>query len=53
MILGAWEEDLEDELSRHLPPDRREAWGPSDMSSAIHLSKSPDNWQFCTMRIQQ
>lgn len=33
MILGAWEEDLEDELGRHLPPDRREAWGPSDMSS--------------------
>ena len=33
MILGAWEQDLEDELSRHLPPDRREAWGPSDMSS--------------------
>ena len=33
MILGAWEEDLEDELARHLPPDRREAWGPSDMSS--------------------
>ena len=33
MILGAWAEDLEDELSRHLPPDRREAWGPSDMSS--------------------
>jgi len=33
MILGAWEQDLEDELARHLPPDRREAWGPSDMSS--------------------
>ena len=33
MILGAWEQDLEDELSRHLPPDRRESWGPSDLSS--------------------
>ena len=33
MILGAWEEDLEEELARHLPADRREAWGPSDMSS--------------------
>jgi hypothetical protein len=33
MILGAWAEDLEDELARHLPADRREAWGPSDMSS--------------------
>ena len=33
MILGCWEDDLEDELARHLPADRREAWGPSDMSS--------------------
>jgi hypothetical protein len=33
LILGAWLEDLEDELSRHLPPDRREAWGPADLSS--------------------
>ena len=33
MILGLWEEDLEDELSRHLPADRREAWGPADLSS--------------------
>jgi hypothetical protein len=33
MILGAWEQDLEDELARHLPPDRSEAWGPSDLSS--------------------
>ena len=33
MILGAWENDLEEELGRHLPPDRREAWGPSDLSS--------------------
>ena len=33
MILGAWEQDLEEELARHLPPDRREAWGPSDLSS--------------------
>jgi len=33
MIIGAWEQDLEDELSRHLPADRREAWGPADLSS--------------------
>jgi hypothetical protein len=33
MIIGAWEQDLEEELSRHLPADRREAWGPSDLSS--------------------
>ena len=33
LILGAWLEDLEDELARHLPPDRREAWGPADLSS--------------------
>ena len=33
MLLGAWEEDLEDELARDLPADRREAWGPSDLSS--------------------
>ena len=33
LILGAWEQDLEDELARHLPADRREAWGPADLSS--------------------
>lgn len=33
MIIGAWEQDLEDELARHLPADRREAWGPADLSS--------------------
>jgi hypothetical protein len=33
MIIGAWADDLESELQRHLPPDRREAWGPSDLSS--------------------
>ena len=33
MILGMFEEDLEDELARHLPADRREAWGPADLSS--------------------
>src|SRR6056300_998831 len=33
MIIGAWEMDLEDELARHLPADRREAWGPADLSS--------------------
>lgn len=30
---GTWEQDLEDELYRHLPADRREAWGVADMSS--------------------
>ncbi len=33
LMIGAWHEDLEDELQRHLPADRREAWGPSDLSS--------------------
>lgn len=33
LIQGTWEEDLEDELYRHLPADRREAWGVADMSS--------------------
>lgn len=33
MIIGAWEQDLEEELARHLPADRREAWGPADLSS--------------------
>ena len=27
MLQGTWEQDLEDELYRHLPTDRREAWG--------------------------
>ena len=30
LIMGAWEQDLEDELARHLPADRREAWRPAD-----------------------
>jgi hypothetical protein len=33
LILGAWHQDLERELAKHLPPDRREAWGPADLSS--------------------
>ena len=33
LLMGAWDQDLEDELSRHLPPDRRESWGPADLSS--------------------
>lgn len=33
LIIGAWAEDLEDELARHLPADRRESWGPADLSS--------------------
>lgn len=33
MLTGSWEQDLEDELGRHLSPDRRESWGPSDLSS--------------------
>lgn len=35
MLQGTWENDLEDELYRHLPSDRREAWGPSDLSSNV------------------
>ncbi len=33
LLIGQWEQDLEDELLRHLPTDRREALGPSDLSS--------------------
>jgi hypothetical protein len=33
MLTGEWEIDLEDELARHLSADRREAWGPADLSS--------------------
>ena len=33
LLTGLWERDLEDELLRHLPTDRREALGPSDLSS--------------------
>lgn len=33
LIQGIWRNDLEDALLRHLPSDRRDAWGPSDMSS--------------------
>jgi hypothetical protein len=33
MLQGIWRNDLEDALLRHLPSDRREAWGPCDMSS--------------------
>ena len=33
LLTGLWEQDLEEELLRHLPTDRRDALGPSDMSS--------------------
>ncbi|MGA0874706.1 MAG: hypothetical protein ACO3Q6_05650 [Ilumatobacteraceae bacterium] len=33
MLVGQWILDLEDELARHLPADRRESWGPADLSS--------------------
>ena len=33
LLSGEYEQDLEDELYRHLPSDRREAWGVTDMSS--------------------
>lgn len=33
LLTGLWEQDLENELLRHLPTDRREALGPSDLSS--------------------
>ena len=35
MLTGIWEQDLEHELSRHLPMDRRDSWGPPDMSSNV------------------
>ena len=33
LLQGLWRPDLEDALLEHLPSDRREAWGPCDMSS--------------------
>ena len=35
MLTGIWEQDLEHELARHLPMDRRDSWGPPDMSSNV------------------
>ena len=35
LIQGTWENDLERELARHLPADRRAAWGPADLSSNV------------------
>ena len=35
MLTGNWLEDLEDELARHVPGDRRAAWGVADMSSNV------------------
>jgi len=35
MLQGNWDQDLEDELYRHVPADRRDAWGASDMSSNV------------------
>ena len=35
MLQGNWEQDLEDEMYRHVAADRREAWGASDMSSNV------------------
>ena len=35
LIQGTFESDLERELARHLPADRRAAWGPADMSSNV------------------
>tara|TARA_Y100001938_G_C8099062_1_gene440227 strand:- start:3028 stop:4473 length:1446 start_codon:yes stop_codon:yes gene_type:complete len=35
MIQGKYEDDLEHELARHLPMDRRESWGPPDLSSNV------------------
>ena len=33
LLTGLWEQDLEEELLRHLPSDRREALGACDLSS--------------------
>ena len=33
LLEGTWEQDLENELYRHLPSDRRDAWGAADLSS--------------------
>ena len=38
MLLGSWFEDLEEELSRHIPSDRRAAWGVPDLSTNVFQS---------------
>lgn len=40
MLTGNWAMDLEDELQKHLPTDRRAAWGISDLSSCALKSIS-------------
>jgi hypothetical protein len=35
MLIGAWQEDLEEELTRHVNAERRASWGISDMSSNV------------------
>ena len=35
MLIGNWLQDLEDELARHLPTDRRAAVGVADMSTNV------------------
>ena len=40
MLTGNWLLDLEEELSKHLPIDRRRAWGIADMSSNVFRSIS-------------
>ena len=40
MLTGNWQLDLEEELSKHLPIDRRRAWGIADMSSNVFKSIS-------------
>ena len=35
MLCGQWLQDLQDEISNHIPESRQAAWGVPDMSSNI------------------
>ena len=38
MLIGDWQQDLENTLAQHIPSDRRAAWGVSDLSSNVFKS---------------
>jgi len=38
LLIGDWQQDLENTLAQHIPSDRRAAWGVSDLSSNVFKS---------------
>ena len=40
MLRGQWQDDLEQELARHVSRERRASWGVSDMSSNVFKATS-------------